>query len=461
MVMRRYWLLACPARIYSYREAGMTTWRNWAGNQSAHPARVRFPGSVDELSDLVAGAAHDGIRVKAIGSGHSFTAIGSTDGVHLRLERLAGLISADSSTGLVTVEAGMPLHRLNRILDETDLALSNLGDIDRQTVAGAISTGTHGTGRRLGGLATQVRALQIVLADGSVVNCSASERPELFSAARVGLGALGILASVTLQAEPAFHLHACEQPMRLPVVLAGLDELVTQNEHFEFFWFPHTDLTLTKCNNRMPLGTTPSPLSRRRAFIDDEVLSNGVFWLTCRAGRLRPNLIPRINSVTARALGRRDYVDASYRVYVSRRRVRFVEMEYSVPAESVRQGLDAIARVIEDNHLKVSFPVEVRFTAADDIPLSTASGRAAAYLAVHMFKGQPYERYFRAVETALTTLDGRPHWGKMHYRDAESLRSSYPRFAEFVEIRDRLDPEGRFTNDYLDRVLGRVGARGS
>ncbi len=439
----------------------MTTWRNWAGNQSAHPAQVRSPGSVDELAALVAGTAHDGVRVKAIGSGHSFTAIGSTDGVQLRLERLAGLISADPSTGLVTVEAGMPLHRLNRILAEAGLALSNLGDIDRQTVAGAISTGTHGTGRHLGGLATQVRALQIVLADGSIVNSSASERPELFGAARVGLGALGILASVTLQAEPAFALHAREQPMPLPVVLAALDELVTQNDHFEFFWFPHTDMALTKRNNRMPFGTTPRPLPRPRAFVDDEVLSNAVFSLTCRAGRLRPNLIPRINSVTARALGRRDYVDASYKVFVSRRRVRFVEMEYGVPADSVRQALAAIARVIEDNHLKVSFPVEVRFTAGDDIPLSTASGRASAYLAVHMFKGQPYERYFRAVEAALTALDGRPHWGKVHYRDAESLRSSYPRFAEFVEIRDRVDPEGRFSNDYLDRVLGRVGGRGS
>lgn len=431
-----------------------TTWHNWAGNQAAHPAQVAAPHSVDELAAVLASAARDGVRVKAIGSGHSFTAIGLTDGIQIRLDRLADLISADASSGLVTVQAGMPLHRLNRVLLESGLALSNLGDIDRQTVAGAISTGTHGTGRLLGGLATQVRGLQIVLADGSIVDCSADERPELFSAARVGLGALGILASVTLQAEPAFTLHAQEQPMRLPVILTDLDELVEDNDHFEFFWFPHTDRTLTKRNNRMPLGTPVRPLNPRRAFVDDEVFSNGLFSLTCRLGLLRPTLIPRINAKTARALGRRDYIDSSYKVFVSTRRVRFVEMEYGVPAEAVKEAIAGIGRVIEQHDLKVSFPVEVRFTAADDIPLSTASGRPSAYLAVHMFKGQPYEKYFRAVESVMTDLDGRPHWGKMHFQDAEVLGRRYPRFSEFLEIREHVDPQRRFANGYLDRVLG-------
>ncbi len=433
---------------------GTTIWHNWAGNQTAHPAQVVSPRTVDELVDLVTAAERDGRRVKAIGSGHSFTAIAATDGVHVRLDRLAGLVSADASTGLVTVEAGMPLHRLNRVLGQAGLGLSNLGDIDRQTVAGAMSTGTHGTGRNLGGLATQVRAMEIVLADGSVVTCSASERPDLFSAARVGLGALGILSTVTLQAEPAFALRAQEIPMALPVVLAELEALVAANEHFEFFWFPHTDVTLTKCNNRLPAGAALRPLSRRRAFVEDELLSNGLFGLTCQLGRLRPALIPRFNAVTARSLGRREYIDASYKVFVSTRRVRFVEMEYGVPAEAVKEAIVGIGRVIDKHDLKVSFPVEVRFTAADEIPLSTASGRASAYLAVHMFKGQPYEKYFRAVETVMSDLDGRPHWGKMHFQDAEALRRRYPRFSEFLEIRNHVDPQRRFANGYLDRVLG-------
>ncbi|MBA3410203.1 MAG: FAD-binding protein, partial [Geodermatophilaceae bacterium] len=352
-----------------------TTWHNWAGNQIARPAEVVAPRDIDEIVGLVTSAGRDGRRVKAIGSGHSFTAIGLTDGIQVRLDRLADLVSADRSTGLVTVEAGMPLHRLNTKLAERGLALSNLGDIDRQTLAGAISTGTHGTGRYLGGLATQVRALQLVLADGSVVSCSPQERPELFDAARVGLGALGILTSVTLQAEPAFALQARERPMSLHAVLADLEELVADNDHFEFFWFPHTTATLTKRNNRLPSDAAIAPLGRRRAFIEDEVFSNGVFGLTCRLGRLRPTLIPAINAATARSLGRRKYADASHKVFVSRRRVRFVEMEYGVPVDAVRAAIRGIGRVIEQHDLKVSFPVEVRFTAADDIPLSTAAGR--------------------------------------------------------------------------------------
>jgi len=436
-----------------------TSWHNWAGNQAARPAQVVSPRDVEELTELVKAAERDGLRVKAIGSGHSFTAIGITDGVQVRLGGLSRLLSADRATGLVTVEAGMPMHRLNTLLEDEGLALSNLGDIDRQTVAGAISTGTHGTGRALGGLATQVRQLQLVLGDGSVVTCSATERPKLFSAARVGLGALGIVTTVTLQAEPAFALQAQERPMRLPVVLAELDELVAGNEHFEFFWFPHTDRTLTKRNNRLPGGAPTRPLGRRRAFIEDELFSNGVFGLSCRMGRLVPALIPRINAFTGRSLGRRTYADVSHKVFTSPRRVRFVEMEYGVPAQAVQEAITGIARVIEQQRLRVSFPVEVRFTAADDIPLSTASDRASAYLAIHMFKGQPYETYFREVEAVMKGLDGRPHWGKMHSLDASSLRSTYKRFDEFLAVRDRVDPLGRFANPYLDRVLGGVERR--
>lgn len=431
-----------------------TIWRNWAGNQVAQPALVASPRDVSELAGLVKAAERDGQRIKAIGSGHSFTAIGVTDGIHVRLDRLADLVHADQATGLVTVQGGMSLQRLNTLLDEHGLALSNLGDIDQQTVAGALSTGTHGTGRKLGGLATQVRALQLVLADGSMVSCSPQERPELFAAARVGLGALGIIATVTLQTEPAFSLHAQERPMALSAVLGDFDALVADNDHFEFFWFPHTDKTLTKRNNRLPAGAPLRRLSRPRALLEDELFGNGIFELTCRLGRLRPGLIPRINTMAARLMGDREYADASHRVFVSPRRVRFVEMEYGVPAAAVRAAIAGIGQVIERHELKVSFPVEVRFTAADDIPLSTASGRESAYLAVHMFKGQPYETYFREVEAVMKDLDGRPHWGKLHYQDAGTLRGRYPRFEEFLAVRDNVDPGGRFANAYLDRVLG-------
>jgi L-gulono-1,4-lactone dehydrogenase len=428
------------------------SWTNWAGNQAMDPVRVVRPTNVDEIAAAVKTAAAEGLTVKPIGSGHSFTAIGLTEGVQLDLTSYDRLISADRTSGLVTVEAGLPLHRLNALLHDNGLGLTNMGDIDAQTVSGAISTGTHGTGRDSAGFAAQVAGLELVLADGSVVQCSPSERPELFSAARVGLGALGVISTVTFQAEPAFVLEADERPLPLDEVLDGFFDLVRDNEHFEFYWFPHTDLALTKRNNRTDQPVTP--LSKARAFVDDELLSNGVFELTCRLGRRMPAIVPRLNRVAARALSARTYIDAAPKVFTSPRRVRFYEMEYAIPRAELPGLFRELRGLPERYGLQVSFPVEVRVAPADDVPLSTGSGRESAYVAVHSFKGTSYDRYFAAVEKLFQEVEGRPHWGKLHTLGAETLRQRYPRFDEFVAVRDAVDPERRFRNAYLDRVLG-------
>jgi FAD-linked oxidoreductase len=417
-----------------------------------NPVRVVRPTSSDEIAAAVKQAAADGLRVKPIGSGHSFTAIGLTDGVRLDLSSYDGLVSADPVTGLVIAQAGLPLHRLNALLGEAGLGLTNMGDIDVQTVAGAVSTGTHGTGRDSAGFAAQIAGLELVLADGSVVSCSRSERPELFAAARVGLGALGVISTVTFQAEKAFVLEADERPMPLDEVLDGFFDLVEDNEHFEFYWFPHTDIALTKRNNRT--AAAPRPLSKAKAFVDDELLSNSAFELTCRLGRRMPAVIPRLNKVAARALSARTYVDAAPKVFTSPRRVRFCEMEYAVPRAVLPELFRQLRGLPERHGLKVSFPVEVRVAPADDVLLSTASGRDSAYIAVHMFKGTAYDPYFREVEKLYDDVGGRPHWGKLHTLGASQLRERYPRFDDFVALRDQLDPERRFGNAYLERVLG-------
>lgn len=434
--------------------ATATAWRNWSGTVTARPARVARPSSVEELAETVRRATGEGRRVKAVGSGHSFTGIAVTDGVLLRMDALDAPVRVDTRTGLVTVESGMPLHRLNAVLAAHGLAMTNLGDIDRQTVSGAISTGTHGTGARSGGLAAQVRALELVLADGSSLRCSADEEPEVFAAARVGLGALGIIARVTLQCEPAFTLRAAEGPMRLAEVLGGLDELLAENEHFEFYWFPHTDRTLTKRNNRLSPGERPRPLSRSRAWLDDEFLSNTAFEAVCRLGTAVPRAIPRLNALSGRALTARVYSQDSHRVFVSPRRVVFREMEYAVPRESVADVVGAVHRWVAESGERVAFPVEVRFAPADDVWLSTAHRRETAYVAVHQYHRLPYERYFRAVAAIADAVGGRPHWGKLHWLDAAALRARYPRFDDFLAVRDRLDPTGALANPYLDRVLG-------
>ena len=215
-------------------------WRNWAGNETADPREIVTPGSPDEVAAAVRRAAELGLAVRMTGAGHSFTPVAATDGIMLRPGRMAGIRSVDGPAGLVTAETGCPLRTLNNELLRRGLALANMGDIQVQTVAGAISTGTHGTGRDVGGMASQVAGLEIVLADGTVTRCSADASPELFAAARVGLGALGVLTAVTFRVLPAFLLEAREEPMRWTEVIGRLDELTSENEHFEFFWFPHT-----------------------------------------------------------------------------------------------------------------------------------------------------------------------------------------------------------------------------
>ncbi|MFJ2740091.1 D-arabinono-1,4-lactone oxidase [Streptomyces sp. NPDC087440] len=429
-----------------------TAWRNWSGTVTARPARAVTPSSVEELADAVRTAAAEGLKVKPVGTGHSFTAIGATDGVHVRPDLLTGIRDIDREAGTVTVEAGTPLKRLNVALAREGLSLTNMGDIMEQTVAGATSTGTHGTGRESASLAAQIKALELITADGRVLTCSEKENPEIFSAARIGLGALGVITAITFAVEPVFHLTAREEPMGFDRVTADFDALVAENEHFEFYWFPHTDNCNTKRNNRT-LGPVAPP-GRLAGWIEDEFMSNGLFQVVCSLGRAVPRTVPAIAKVSSRALSARTYTDIPYKVYTSPRRVRFVEMEYALPREAAVEALRAVKAMVERSPLKVSFPVEVRTAPADDIPLSTASGRETAYIAVHMYKGTPYQAYFTAVERIMTAHGGRPHWGKMHTRDAEYLAAAYPRFAEFTALRDRLDPDRLFGNDYLRRVLG-------
>ena len=428
------------------------TWRNWAGNQSMSPVAVERPTSTAEVADAVRRAAAAGRRVKAVGSGHSFTGIALTDGVLLDLSALQRLVHVDRETCRVTVEAGMPLHRLNALLAAHGLGLTNMGDVDRQTVSGAVSTGTHGTGRASGGLAAQVVGVELVTADGEVVTCSADERPEVFAGARLGLGALGVLTRLTLQAEPAFLLRADERPEPLDAVLDGFEEMVAAHDHAELYWWPHTSTALVKRNDRV--DGPAQPLSRLRSVVDDELLSNGAFGLTQRLGRAVPRTVPVLNRVAARALSPRTYTDAAHRVFVSRRRVRFRETEWAVPRHHLPELLRELRRAPERLGLTVSFPVEVRVCPADDVALSTAFGRDSAYVAAHAFVGTPHEQWFRVVSDLAVAAGGRPHWGKEHHLAADDLRPRYPRFDAFVALRDRLDPERRFGNAYLERVLG-------
>ncbi|KZB86416.1 D-arabinono-1,4-lactone oxidase [Amycolatopsis regifaucium] len=434
----------------------MTRWSNWAGTATASPLRVHRPRDTNGIAEAIGRTVADGRRLRPLGSGHSFTAIAAANSDAMDLTGWTGIASADVAKGLVTVRSGTTLKQLNAELDALGLAMTNLGDIDAQTVAGAISTGTHGTGARLGGIATQIAALELVLADGTVVTCSADERPELFAAARVGLGALGVISTVTLQCEPSFLLAAQERPEPLEQVLEGFDQFADENDHFEFYWFPYGKNALVKRNNRLPAGSARRPLSKLKEFVDYEITENVAFGGLCRLGRAVPRLVRPLGGFASNVLSAREYSDTSHRVFVTHRGVRFVESEFAVPRESLLDVFAELRALVPKLENPVAFPVEVRVAAADDIWLSTANGRDSAYIAIHQFVGMPYREYFAGFASIVGEVGGRPHWGKMHDLDAATLRSRYPRFDDFSRVRKEVDPAGVFANTYLDRVLGTV-----
>jgi FAD-linked oxidoreductase len=445
-----------------HSNAGPAEWRNWAGDQRCLPAAIERPGSIADVCAALERAAERGQRVRVAGAGHSFSDIALTDGRLLRLNRMNRVLDVDRSSGLVRVQGGITIHALNARLAPLGLALENLGDIDVQSIAGAISTATHGTGARLGNIPSQVAALTLVLADGSTLECSADGDPDLFRAARVGLGALGVVAEVTLRCVPAFRLRGVDAPAPLEQTLERFEELALANDHFELFVFPHTRTALTRTNNRT--DEPARPRGRVSAYANDVLLTNHAFGLFCRLGRRLPSQIPRINRLVTRLAGTSRRLDRSDRIFASPRLVRFTEMEYALPREHTAEAVRRVLSLVEGGGpsggsraaFAVPFPIEVRTVAADDALISTAAGRDSGFVAVHMYEGMAFEPYFRAVEAVMDELGGRPHWGKRHFQTAATLRGRYPEWDRFQAVRRRLDPEGRFANAYLERVLGPV-----
>jgi FAD-linked oxidoreductase len=374
----------------------------------------------------------------------------------VRLDRMNRVLEVDRDAGLAKIEGGVVIRDLSEALYEQGLALENLGDIDVQTISGAISTATHGTGERLRNISSQVEALELVSADGSIVECSRDTDPDLWRAARVGLGSLGVIASVTLRCVPAFTIRRRDHPLPLDEALARLDELAGGNDHFEFYVFPHSEIAL--CRESQDLESPPEPRGRVAEYLLETIVENHLFGLLCRAGRRFPKRIPQINRLIPRLAGSSVKTDRSYRVFSTRRLVRFTEMEYAVPREAGPEALRRVLAMIERRGFAVPFPIEFRVVAPDDAYLSTAFGRDTAYIAVHMFQGMPFEPYFRAVEAIMDDYEGRPHWGKRHFQSAATLAPRYPEWDRFQAVRARLDPEGVFENEYAKRVLGPVGA---
>lgn len=432
------------------------SWKNWAGDQRCAPAQIARPTSEDELAQAVAQAAARGLPVRAAGSGHSFTDIACTDGLLVDTSGLQRVIEADAETGLVTVQAGIKLHALGPQNARHGLALENQGDIDLQSLAGALATATHGTGSRFGNLSTRVVGMRLVTASGDIVDLTRESDPEALLAARVSLGALGIASQVTIECVPLYTLQRHDKPLPLAGVLDRLDEHVDGNDHFEFFLWPYTRTAMTRSTKRS--DAAPVPTARWKRAIQERLVENNGLALICRSGRRFPSQVPRLNRLMAGAMSETRVQDHAYNVYATRRDVRFTETEYALPREHAREALERALALIERRRLPILFPFEMRFAAGDDAFLSTAHRRETCYIAAHQYAGMEFESFFRGFEEIMDSYGGRPHWGKRHYQTAATLRERYPDWDRFQAVRARLDPGNVFANDYTRRVLGPVEA---
>lgn len=429
-----------------------TSWSNWCGLTQVQPRETLTPTSAEDLASFISDAVSNQRRLKMPGTGHSFTSIAEADDILVQSVGLQGIIGMDLDNMTVTARAGTRLKDLNSGLERLGFSLHNMGDIAEQTIAGATSTGTHGTGGIAAGLSAQIVGLELVTGTGEVLNCDSEQNADVFEVARIGLGAVGILTSLTFKVEPLFTLEAHEQPMSWQEVTGNFDQFADENHYFEFYYWPHTDSCQAKFNNRTV--DDPSPLSKTRSKVDDDFLSNKLFSALVKAGQVMPSSIPRINQICGKALSERTYSDVPWKVFTSPRLVRFREMEYAVPREVGIAALTEARSLIDRSDWRIGFPIEVRHAPADDIPLSSASGRDTVYLAFHVPMNTDHREYFGGIEAIMRDFGGRPHWGKLHTRTAADLAPVYPKWDEFIAMRDRLDPHRVFANSYLDRVLG-------
>ncbi len=426
-------------------------WSNWSASVKSAPRAVVKPASLEELARLVGAYAREGRHVRVVGAGHSFTPLVYTDDILMSLDNMQGVESLDAEKNHVTIWGGTRLHKLGDDLLVRGLAQENLGNIDVQSIAGAISTGTHGTGTRFGTIPTQVVGLTLVTGNGEILECSEENNPEVFKAAQTSFGALGVIAKVTLRAVPAKRLHYKGHRERLSSVLANLERYKQENSHFEFFWFPNTDWVQAKFINE-----TDEPVSKTNFLgtLNKIVLENWVYWAISETCRLVPSFSTTASKISAAGVASIDEVNYSHRLFATPRMVRFQEMEYNLPVECLPDVLKQVRENIREQKINVHFPVECRFVKGDDIWLSPAYQRDSAYIAIHMYKGMPYAAYFQQAEAIYQNYQGRPHWGKMHAQDYRAFAQLYPHWNDFLRVRQQLDPRGVFLNEYLRAMLG-------
>lgn len=424
--------------------------KNWSGLEKWNPAEILFPDSEEAIQKIVKFALDKKQKIRIIGSGHSFTKLCVTNEILISLDKYQGLVQVDKLTNQATVKGGTKLEKLGKLLHAEGLAMENLGDIDAQSIAGTISTGTHGTGTGFGTISTQVRVIRFVNGLGEIVECSSKSKLELFKSAQVSLGVLGIITQITLQCMPSYKMKMIYEKSSLTEVLKNYKSINQVTRNFELYWMPYTDVVLTKKANLTEEEVDKIGIN---SFFQEYVLENLGFKIFCELAYYFPSKNRWVSAISAKTLSRVVKKAYSYNIYATVRAVRFNEMEYNIPIEAYEEVMKEIQQSFEKNEFQVHFPIENRFVKGDDIYLSPAFGRDSAYIACHVYSKKKYEGYFQKMEDIFKTYDGRPHWGKLHTQNANELLQLYPKMTDFLKHRGEQDPEQIFISPYLKSLL--------
>eukprot|EP00842_Homolaphlyctis_polyrhiza_P001343 jgi/Hompol1/2209/HPOL_002862-RA len=432
------------------------TFQNWAKTFGCKPALFVAAQTEDDVAAAIAHAKAQRLKVRAVGSGHSPSDLACTAGLMLSINALDRVINVDTDRMQVTVEAGIKLEKLNDLLDRLGWAMPNLGSISEQTIAGAISTGTHGTGINFGVLATSIVELRLATSSGDFLTLSRSESPDLFLASLCSLGCLGIITRVTIQAVPAFRIKAEQFPISFSDMIKDFQSHVKSADHVRFWWFPHTDNCIVWKGER----TNEPPAPIKTNWLKDTLLGVHLYEMSLFFSTLVPSLVPTINKryfdrFFSKSLST---TDKSFKVFNFDCLFSQYVTEWAIPWELAPKALERLKAFIEAHPEVVAHsPVEIRFVKGDDILLSMSEGHDTCFIGIIMYR--PYgldvtrETYWKGYESIMNDLGGRPHWAKAHQLTPAQLRQRYPKLEQFCAIRDQLDPSRLFTNDYIERHL--------
>ncbi|GAB5593902.1 D-arabinono-1 [Umbelopsis nana] len=429
--------------------------RNWASTYGCFPELYFEPSTEDQVIEIVQAAAKNNKHIKVVGSGHSPSDLACTNDYMINIHKLNRVLFVDREVGIITVEAGMDLHTLHQVLKNNGLALSNLGSISDQSVAGVMATASHGTGTAFGSLPTMIVDITLISGNGELLFCSPSSNQDVFEAARCSLGCLGVITRMSLKVEPAFLLEAKQVPAKLEDVLQNWEQVINSAEHVRVWWYPHTDDCVVWRANRTtkPVSNTP-PNWLKYTF-----LGFHVYQFALNIARYRPSMIPSLTRFFYDNVhsSPSEVVDDSYKVFNFDCLFPQYVNEWAIPLEKAPEALRRIDQFIQSSELKVHFPVEVRFVDADDVWMSPSYARKTCYIGVIMYrpygKPVPYKKYWRAYEDIMRSLGGRPHWAKAHGQTKSDLERSYPKFQDFLQVREKLDPKGIFINNYIERHI--------